>query len=257
MLLRIFAKHFNRVVSIWSKDTSHKRFLSCHRLPCCCSLGLPSMGAELSLENTGCCCCSAAGLHTLQHQTGRLQLLQIMKQWNWGSLLSSDYSTSVRHWNHKINILHFKINAMQALQETSFSATLTAVFVLNSRWWVPLLDWANGTRTDLRPQAAPSVSKISTISIYYIYCQYLQYLTSVSTISTTSIYNSTISILGWHLCLCSCSWYRPRYLSAISAILETLFTTTRALPLLLRPISADRKSVHCCWLHHFYHILTW
>ena len=85
---------------------------------------------------------------------------------------------------------------MQALQETSFSATLTAVFVLNSRWWVPLLDWANGTRTDLRPQAAPSVSKISTISIYYIYRQYLQYLTSVSTISTTSIYNSTISILG-------------------------------------------------------------
>ena len=175
VLLRIFAKHFNWVVSIWNKDTSHKKFLRCHRLPCCCSLGLPSMGAELSLENTGCCCCSAAVLHTLQHQTGRLQLLQIMKQWNWGSLLSSDNSTSVSHWNHKINILHFIINAMQALQETSFSATLTAVFVLNSRWWVPLLGWANGTRADLRPQAAPSVSTISTISIYNIYRQYLQF----------------------------------------------------------------------------------
>ena len=64
---------------------------------------------------------------------------------------------------------------MQALQETSFSATLTAVFVLNSRWWVPLLGWANGTRADLRPQAAPSVSTISTISIYNIYRQYLQF----------------------------------------------------------------------------------
>ena len=63
---------------------------------------------------------------------------------------------------------------MQALQETSFSATLTAVFVLNSRWWVPLLDWANGTWADLRPQAAPSVSKISTTSIYNIYHQYLR-----------------------------------------------------------------------------------
>ena len=62
---------------------------------------------------------------------------------------------------------------MQALQETSFSATLTAVFVLNSRWWVPLLGWANGTWADLRPQAAPSVSTISTISIYNIYRQYL------------------------------------------------------------------------------------
>ena len=62
------------------------------------------------------------------------------------------------------------------MQETSFSATLTAVFVLNSRWWVPLLGWANGTWADLRPQAAPSVSTISTISTVSIYNIYRQYL---------------------------------------------------------------------------------
>ena len=170
-LLRIFAKHFNWIVSIWNQDASHKRLLSCHRLPCCWSLGLPSMGAELSLENTGCCCCSAAVLHTLQHQTGRLQLLQIMKQWNWGPLLSSDNSTSVNHWNHKIDILYFKINAMQALQETSFSATLTAVFVLNSRW-------CHCRAGLMGPGLIYDRKRLH---------QYLQYLPSVSTISTVSI----------------------------------------------------------------------